>query len=104
MAGGGAAVVVAAAARKTRALINAFLAAQATTPERATTAASLGVEEGVAWRRLRRNGILRQAQNSGWYVDMDALSAWENSRRWRVLVVLAVAVATLVAGLLQLAR
>ncbi len=104
MAGGGAAVAAAAAAHKTRVLIRKFVDARATSPERATTAASLGVEEGASWRRLRRHGVIHQAQNTGWYLDEAGLSAWESSRRWRVLVALAVAVSALVGGLFLLGR
>ena len=43
------------------AIVAAFRKANATTPERGVPVASLGIHEGMAFRILRRHGVLRDA-------------------------------------------
>jgi hypothetical protein len=57
------AVVAAAMVRRQRKIVESFRAAGATSPDRATTASALGIEEGMAFRKLRRNEVLREAGN-----------------------------------------
>ena len=101
MAGGGGAVIIAVAVRKERDLVNHFRRARALSPDTSTTSASMGVEERHAWHRLARRGVIRQAPNSGWYLDESALAAWDKARRKRAMVLIAVVIAVFAATLVR---
>lgn len=85
------AVAAGAMAQRQKRIVAAFRAAGATSRDRATTAAALGVDQGLAFRILCRRGVLREAGEDRIYL---AESRWEDlgSRRRRVaLAVLAIA-------------
>src|SRR5262245_28932915 len=91
------AMVPAGMVHKQKTIVAAFRAAGATAPGGATTAAALGLHEGLAFRTLCRHAVLRDAGDRRLYLDEPA---WEShqARRRRVglactlLGVLAVAI------------
>jgi hypothetical protein len=82
---------------KEKHVVAAFRLAQATAPERARPLESLGAHRGIATDRLRRRGVLREAQPGTYYLDE---SAWEALRGLRRRV--AAVVLILVLGLILL--
>jgi hypothetical protein len=67
--------------RKEKKIVAAFLAAGATSPERAATAAALGVHEGLAFRILRRRAVLREVAEQRLYLDEPSWEALQMMRR-----------------------
>ena len=63
------AVAAAAILHKEKEIVARFRDAGATVPERAITAAALGVHEGVAFRKLRRREVLREVAAGRLYLD-----------------------------------
>ena len=57
-----------------------FRAAGATSPNRATTAATLGVQEGLAFRNLLRHAVVREVGEQRVYLDE---SSWESHQKKR---------------------
>lgn len=98
---GGAPAATVVIARKNRDLVNHFRCAGALSPDTAASSASIGVEERHAWHRLARRGIIRQAPNSGYYLDQDAWALWEGTRRKRALAMIALVIALFIAGLIR---
>ncbi len=82
-----AAVIVA----KEKHIVAAFRRAGATNPEAAIAPASIGVEERLAFRRLRHCAVLRESAPGALYLDEPSWDALCGFRRRLVLVVLLVA-------------
>lgn len=79
-------------------IVAAFRAAGATTRERATSVAALGVHEGLAFRLLCRHAILRDAAGQGLWLEE---TAWaEHCARRRRLAIAMSGVALLLILLL----
>ena len=66
--------------RKQKQIVALFQAAGATNADRATTAATLGIHEGVAFRILRRHAVLRDGDAGRVYLDE---SRWESHQKKR---------------------
>ena len=66
--------------RKQKQIVALFQAAGATSTDRATTAATLGVHEGLAFRVLRRHAVLREVGEQRVYLDE---SSWESLQKKR---------------------
>jgi hypothetical protein len=75
--------VAAAAAmiHKQKKIVGAFREAGVTSADRATTAASLAIHQGVAFRILRGHGVIREAGDGRLYLDE---SSWEALRSRRL--------------------
>lgn len=71
--------IAAGVVRKQKQIVDAFLAAGATSPEHAATAAALGIHEGLAFRVLCRHAILREVAERRLYLDEPI---WE-AHRWK---------------------
>jgi hypothetical protein len=83
---------------KERHVVDAFERAGAMAPERAKPAADLGVDpEALAFRRLRRQAVIREPRPGEWYLDREVWGAVRESRRRLGLALL---VAVLLAALL----
>ena len=82
--------------RRQKKIVAAFRAAGAVTRERATTAAALGIQEGLAFRTLCRHAILREEGDRRFYLDE---ASWEARRlkRRRIAFTILVVVALLFA-------
>jgi len=93
--------VAAAAAmvQKQKKIVRAFREAGATSAERAASAASLAVHEGVAFKILRGHEVLREAGDGRLYLDE---SAWEALRARRLRIALAIVGTFLVAAAVAL--
>ena len=74
------------AARQKR-IVAAFRTAGATSPEGATTAVALRVHQGLAFRILRRRGVLREAGAERFYLDE---AQWADHRSTRRKIALAI--------------
>ncbi len=83
---------------KEKHIVAAFRRAGATVPERAIVPASIGVEQRLAFRRLRRRAVLREAAPGTLYLDEPAWEALRAMRRRLALVVLLAAPIVLVLG------
>jgi hypothetical protein len=93
--GAAAAIVLA----KERHLMQDFVRAGATTPERAVTPEQLGADTaGMGWRRLRDHAIVRETGpgTGRYYLDVEVRDAVHRSRM-RVLLVLLVIIILLLA-------
>jgi hypothetical protein len=88
--------------RKQKQLVAAFREARATSSGRATTLSELGIDAGMAARRLRRHDVLREDPAGALYLDE---AAWEAlcARRKRVASV-AVGTALIIVALVLYAR
>ena len=77
------AAVFAGVIRRQKKIVQQFQAAGATSADRAATAAALGVQEGMAFKQLRRHAILQDAGGQRLFLDT---ARWEahQLRRWRV--------------------
>lgn len=91
--------IAAAVVRRERRIVEQFVAAGATSAERATTAAALGIEQGHAFRLLLGHGVLQSAGPDRLFVD---LARWRAHRRKRLRTGLTCAAIALVvvAGIL----
>lgn len=97
--GAAAAIVLA----KERHLIQDFVRAGATSPDRAVTPEELGVDTaGVGWRRLRDHAIVREAgAGSGrYYLDVEVRDAVHRSRLRFLLVLIVILVVMLAFGVI----
>jgi len=65
---------------KQRQIVALFRAAGATSSNRATTAATLGVQEGLAFRILLRHAVVREVGEQRVYLDE---SSWESHQKKR---------------------
>jgi len=84
---------------KERQVVEAFERAGATSPDRATDPANIGVEQGgIGWRRLRDHAVVREASpGSGrYYVDIEVWQALHRIRRRLMGIVLAVVIVLIV--------
>ena len=90
---GASAAVVAAFVRKQRELVEHFQRAGAVSPTHARSSSDLGVEEGLAWRRLARDGVIREAVPGAYYLDESAWLAVGQRRRRVAFAVVSVFVA-----------
>src|SRR5262245_10315420 len=79
------AVVIAVVVRRQRKIVEQFQAAGATSADRATTAAALGVHEGMAFKQLRRDAILQEV-GERLFVDTACWAAHRQRRRRRALI------------------
>ena len=94
----GAAVVV--ILLRERQVVEAFERAGATSPDRATDPATIGVEQrGIGWRRLRDHAVVRETSpGSGrYYLDVEVWQALHRMRRRLVGVVLALVIVLVLA-------
>ena len=94
------AVAIGAAAgvvRREKKIVAAFLAAGATSPDRAATTAALGVHEGSAFRILRRRAVLREVAEQRFYLDEPR---WEALRMIRRRLAFAIPGIVLLVGIL----
>jgi hypothetical protein len=97
--GAAAAIVLA----KERRLMEDFVRAGATSPDRAVTPEQLGVDTaGIGWRRLRDHAIVREAvAGSGrYYLDVEVRDAVHRTRLRILLVLVAILVALIVSGVI----
>ena len=91
-----AAVIVA----KERHIVEAFVRAGVTAPDRARTPDELGIDHfGIAWRRLRDRAVVREPEpGSGrFYVDVEV---WQALRRTRHRIAFALIVVVIAIGVL----
>jgi hypothetical protein len=98
------AIAAAAILHKEKEIIATFRGAGATSPARGKTAAALGVHEGVAFRKLCRRRVLRDAENGGHYLDEPSWEALRALRQRLALTLLGVAVALAVIALVLARR
>jgi hypothetical protein len=79
-------------------IVAAFRAADATSRDRATTSAALAIEEGMAFRNLCRQEVLRAAGEQRFYLDQPTWEALESRRRRLAIALSSAAVVIVVAG------
>lgn len=96
----GASAAAAAILAKEKHIVAAFRSAQATSPEAAAAPGDLGVSERVAFRRLREQGVLREARAALFYVDEARWAALEARRRKLAMIVLAILIVAILAAIL----
>ena len=84
--------------KKERDVRDAFRAAEATTPANAMSLETIGIEETMAVRRLKRRAVIREAAPGLFYFDEDVYLAVSSTRR-RIALLL---VGTLVLMILAL--
>ena len=77
----GASVAIAASMKKERDVRDAFRAAGATTPANAMSLETVGIEETMAVRRLKRRAVIREAAPGLFYFDEDVYLAVSSTRR-----------------------
>jgi hypothetical protein len=82
----GATVAIAASMRKERDVRDAFRAAGATTPVNAMSLQSVGIEETMAVRRLKKRAVIREAAPGLFYFDEDVYLALSGMRRRMALL------------------
>ncbi len=73
-----------------RQLVAQFRRANATSMSRATTLDALGIADRLAFRRLRRHAVIREASPGTFYLDEPSWDALVQGRR-RLLLILLVA-------------
>ena len=83
----GAPAAAAAMMHKEREIVAAFRGAGATAAEKATSTAAIGVHEHLAFARLRRRAVIREAAPGRYYLDE---LSWEALRRLRQRLVMIV--------------
>jgi hypothetical protein len=79
----GAAVIAAAMRRREQEVIDDFLAAGATSPDKAQSYAAIGIGESLALRRLRNRAVIREAGLGLFYLDEEV---WAAVRRTRLRI------------------
>jgi hypothetical protein len=87
------AVAAAAVIHKEKEIVAILRAARALTPAAAKTPATLGLHEGVAFRRLRARAVLRDAGDGRLYLDEPSWEALRAIRHRLALVLLGLALA-----------
>jgi hypothetical protein len=85
--------------RKERDIVNMYRGSGATTPDRARRPEEIGVHQRLAFERLVRRAVLREAGSGAYYLDEQRWQAWRSVRH-RVALVMLVIVVTLLAALL----
>jgi len=79
-------------------LVEAFNVAAATSPERARTVESLGVEsETMSLRRLRDHAVIREGAPGRYYLDIPSWEALQRMRRRMAIILIIVLIAALAA-------
>jgi hypothetical protein len=86
---------------KEKHIVAAFRGAGATSPPAAMTPASLGVQEHLAFAKLRRRAVLREAGAGRYYLDEPSWAALRSTRRRTALVLGLLVLAAAVAGWLR---
>jgi hypothetical protein len=86
---------------KEKHIVAAFESVGAISAPNATTPASIGVQERVAFHKLLRRAILRDAGAGRFYLDV---ASWEALRRTRRRMALAIRLLVLAAALWQFVR
>jgi hypothetical protein len=76
--------------RRQKKIAALFQATGATSPDRATTAAALGIDEGLAFRILLRNDILRTVRGDRLYLDESGWEALQARRRRMAILIPAI--------------
>ena len=89
--------VIALILAKERRMIARFMAAGATSRERARSLEQVGVHGGVILRRLRERAVIRQAGADLYYVDRESWAAVRRMRRRAASVAVAIAMALIFA-------
>ena len=84
----GATVAIAASMKKERDVRDAFRAAGATTPMNAMSLETIGIEETMAVRRLKRRAVIREAAPGLFYFDEDVYLAMSETRRRMALLLI----------------
>jgi len=88
---------------KERRLVEAFTAAGATSPGRALSVDTLGIDaDGLAMRRLRDRAVIRESSPGRFYLDLTTWEALRRSRRRMAFVMLAILVILLIIGVIGL--
>jgi hypothetical protein len=87
---------------KEKEIVAAFRGAGATSPNHATTSAALGLHEGLAFAKLRRRAVLREAGAGRLYLDEPSWEALRATRRRMALTLLAIALLVCLGALLSL--
>jgi kynurenine formamidase len=86
--------------RKERKVVRQFREAGATSSAQAKALDETGTKRGVALRRLRERGVIRETTPERYYLDADAWSALQKLRRRTALIVLVVALILILLGVL----
>ncbi|HEY2824053.1 MAG TPA: hypothetical protein VGI83_00765 [Gemmatimonadales bacterium] len=94
------AAAAAAVAGRIRHIIRAFQDGRATSPNSARSLADLRVDHGMLVRRLRENGVIREASPGTFYLDEAALAAWQQRQRTIAATILALVMLGLLAAAL----
>jgi hypothetical protein len=84
----GAAAAIAIMRRKERDVRDAFLSARAISPATAMSLETVGIEESLAVRRLKKRAVIREAAPGLFYFDEDVWEAVRSMRRRLALVML----------------
>ena len=96
----GASAAVAILIRKERDLVEHFKQAGAVSPSSAMSSSDLGVHERLAWSRLLRDAVIREAAPGTYYLDESAWVALGQKRRrvafFLTILFVAVAIATMI--------
>jgi hypothetical protein len=82
-------------------IVAAFRRAGATSPSAATTPGAIGVHERLAFQKLQRRAVLREAGSGSFYLDEPS---WEALRSTRRRLALLVGLLALAGGLAFLVR
>lgn len=85
----GATVAIAASLKREREVRDAFRAAGATTLVNAMSLQTIGIEETMAVRRLKRRAVIREAAPGLFYFDEDVYLAVSETRRRMALLLVA---------------
>ena len=83
----GATAAIAMMRRKERDVRDAFSSAGATTPANAMSLESVGIEENMAVRRLKKRAVIREAAPGLFYFDEDVWEAVSAMRKRMALLV-----------------
>ena len=89
---GSTAAAAAVIAARERGIVQRFRDANATDPSRTQTLDQLGVGNGVALRRLRRNEVIRETHPGAYYLDEPVWIAVRRARRRLLFVLFAIVV------------
>lgn len=93
------AAIAASIIRKEKDLVARFRQARALTPDSAQSLASVGADEGAAFRRLRSRAILRESTAGRFFLDESSWEAFDRSRNRLLGILLLAALALLLTGL-----
>lgn len=89
---------------KEKHIVAAFRQARATSPAAAKTPAAIGVDERIAFQRLRRRAILRETEPGRFYLDEVSWEALRRMRRRRAMLIGLLVVAAAIWSLLHVGR